>query len=64
MGAWMYDGYTKVKTGTGKHAKMVEKHIYKCLHCGLSVRVLWAEKPPVNCPNCGDDKRGEQNGVD
>lgn len=62
MSAWMYDGYTKVKVGTGRHARMVEKHTYKCLHCGRSVRVEWSEKPPMYCPNCGADMRGGQDG--
>ena len=60
MSAWMYDGYTKVKVGTGRYAKMVENHIYKCLHCGWSVRVERTKKPPMYCPNCGADMRGEQ----
>ena len=56
--AWMYDGYTKVKTGYGRHAKMVENHIYKCLHCGWNVRTERTEKPPQYCPNCQSDMRG------
>lgn len=63
MSAWMYDGYTKVKVGTGRHARMVEKHIYKCLHCGWSVMVERTEKPPMYCPKCQTDMRGEQDGL-
>ena len=59
--AWMYDGYTKVKVGTGRHARMVEKHIYKCLHCGWNVRTERTEKPPQYCPKCQSDMRGEAN---
>lgn len=58
MSRWMYDGYTKVKVGTGRRAKMVENHIFKCLNCGWSVRVERTEKPPRYCPNCGSDMRG------
>lgn len=55
MSGWMYDGYTKFKAGTGRRAKMVENHIFKCLHCGWSVRVERTEKPPRYCPNCRAD---------
>lgn len=57
MSAWLYDGYTKIKVGTGRHARMVENHVYKCLHCGWSVRVERSEKPPMYCPNCKSDMR-------
>ena len=60
MGEWMYDGYTKVKTGAGRHTQYVENHIYKCLNCGWSVRVMRIEKPPRYCPNCGSDNSIER----
>lgn len=61
MSAWMYDGYTKVKIGDGRHARYEEKHIYKCLHCGKAIRIDHTQKPPRNCPNCLSDMReGEQ----
>ena len=64
MSAWMYDGYTKTKVGSGRYAKMVESHIYKCLHCGRSVRVERTEKPPMYCPYCQSDMRGEEHAAD
>ena len=52
---WMYNGCMKVETGSGKHHKYVENHMYKCLNCGWSVRVEQTEKPPRYCPKCGMD---------
>lgn len=57
MSAWKYDGYTKVKIGNGRHARMVENHIYKCPYCDWSVRVERTQKPPQFCPNCNTDMR-------
>lgn len=57
MSKWIYDGYTKVKVGTGRHARMVGNHIYKCPNCGWSVRVEQSERPPMCCPNCQSDMR-------
>ena len=55
---WKYDGYTKIKVGR----RMVENHIYICPDCHKSIRIEHMIKPPMLCPNCGADMRGEQNG--
>ena len=57
MSKWIYDGYTKVKTGTGRHARMIEKRIYICPDCQKSIRIETMVKPPRTCPNCGADMR-------
>ena len=60
MSKWIYDGYTKVKTGSGRHQRYVENLIYKCLDCGWSVRTERTMKPPQYCPNCKKNmKEGE-----
>ena len=60
MSKWIYDGYTKVKMGNGRHARFIENYIYKCPNCGWSVRVERLEKPPHYCPNCKENmKEGE-----
>jgi len=57
---WIYTGYTKVKTGSGRHQRYVENLIYKCPDCGWSVRTERTMKPPQNCPNCQKNmKEGE-----
>ena len=61
MSKWKYDGYTKVKMGSGKHARMIEKRIYICPFCNQSVRIEHMVKPPQKCPNCNTDMRGELN---
>ena len=58
---WKYDGYTKVKSGSGRHARMIENRIYICPFCNNSVRVEVTVKPPQVCPNCKSDMRGESN---
>lgn len=55
MSKWIYDGYTKVKIGSGRHARYVTKYTYKCPYCGLSVRVERLERPPRFCQNCNAD---------
>ena len=56
MSKWIYDGYTKIKTGSGRHAKYIEKHIYKCHDCGWSIRADRTELyMPKHCPNCQKD---------
>lgn len=57
MSKWIYDGYTKVKMGSGRHQRYVENRIYKCPDCGWSVRVECMVKPPRYCPNCKKDMR-------
>lgn len=57
MSKWIYDGYTKVKIGSGRHARYVENHIYKCNGCGCPVRVERTEKPPRYCPSCMADMK-------
>lgn len=53
MSTWKFDGYTKVKVGSGRRARFIETHIYKCILCGQSIRIDRAEKPPMYCPHCG-----------
>ena len=60
MSKWIYDGYTKVKIGSGRHARYVENHIYKCNVCGWSVRVERTENPPRYCPSCMADMKEEK----
>ena len=50
-----YDGYTKVKNGTGRQARYETTNIYKCTECGHEVRVraLGGKKVPKICPQCG-----------
>ena len=61
MSKWIYDGYTKVKMGNGRHARFVWNYIYKCPDCGWSVRVERTQKPPRFCPNCKKDmKEGKE----
>ena len=55
MSKWKYDGYTKIKEGSGRHARYIENHIYKCPECGWLVRTERTEKPPRHCPNCWKD---------
>lgn len=57
MSKWIYDGYTKVKIGSGRHARYVVNHIYKCNVCGWSVRVERTVKPPRYCPSCREDMK-------
>lgn len=57
MSKWIYDGYTKVKIGSGRHARYVENRIYKCNGCGWTVRVERMEKPPRYCPSCMADMK-------
>lgn len=56
MSLWEYEGYTKVKVGTGRRARYVETYKYKCPACGY---LLFAErtalKPPRFCPSCKKD---------
>ena len=60
MSKWIYDGYTKVKVGSGRHQRYVENQIYKCPDCGWSVKTERATKPPQYCPNCQKNmKEGE-----
>lgn len=60
MSKWIYDGYTKVKTGSGRHQRYVENHIYKCPDCGWSVRTERTTKPPQYCPNCQKDMKEDE----
>lgn len=60
MSRWIYDGYTKVKTGSGRHARYIENRFYKCPDCGRSVVVEWMVKPPQLCPNCKANMRKEE----
>ncbi len=53
MSRWKYDGYTKVKSGFGRHARMIERSIYICPDCRKSIRIETMVKPPMTCPNCG-----------
>lgn len=55
MSKWIYDGYTKVKVGTGRSARMYERHIYICPACKKTIRIGWNQKPPMTCPNCSAD---------
>ena len=57
MSKWVNDGYTKVKVGTGRRARMVEYHIYKCPGCGSTVRMERTLNPPRYCPNCRKDMK-------
>lgn len=54
---WKYDGYTKVKVGTGRNARMVEKWIYLCPFCDQDIRIERTVKLPMTCPSCGADMR-------
>ena len=54
---WVYEGYTKVKTGSGRHARFIENHIYICPDCKREIRVEGTQKPPRFCPNCQKDMR-------
>ena len=60
MSRWIYDGYTKVKVGNGRHARMVENRIYICPDCKQSIRLEWMVKPPMYCPNCNANMKEEQ----
>ena len=53
MSKWIYDGYTKVKQGSGRSAKMVETWIYKCPNCNHTIRLEWSRRhqTPSKCPN-------------
>ena len=64
MSKWIYDGYTKVRIGAGRHARMIEKRIYICPDCQKSIRIETMVKPPRTCPNCGADMRGGKDGTD
>lgn len=55
MSKWKYDGYTKDKIGS----KFIEKWIYVCPYCKDEVRIKAMTKPPLNCPRCGADMRGD-----
>lgn len=58
MSRWIYDGYTKVKTGSGRHARYIEEYIYKCPDCGWTIRAdRTALYPPRYCPNCQKDMK-------
>ena len=61
MSKWIYDGYTKVKKGTGKKQRYIETYIYRCPDCGWTIRAeRTALHPPRYCPNCkADMKEGE-----
>lgn len=52
---WIYDGYTKVKIGSGRGARMSEDWIYKCSVCGHEIRVNYAYRNdlPTKCDKCG-----------
>lgn len=54
---WKYDGYTKVKVGSGRRAKYVENRIYICPDCGYEERIEAPLKPPRFCPNCKSDMK-------
>ena len=58
MSKWKYDGYTKVKMGSGRRARMIENRIYICPVCKGSLRIERTVKPPMKCPNCNTDMRG------
>ena len=62
MSKWKYDGYTRVKVGTGRHARMVENRIYICPFCNKEIRIERTVKPPATCPNCNADMKGEKEG--
>ena len=64
MSKWIYDGYTKVKIGAGRHARMIEKRIYICPDCQKSIRIETMVKPPRTCPNCGADMRPTERRTD
>lgn len=60
MSKWKYDGYTKVKMGSGRRARMIENRIYICPFCNQSIRIETMVKPPQRCPYCNEDMRGER----
>lgn len=55
MSKWKYDGYTKVKIGYGRNARMLEKRDYVCAYCNKGIRIDWNVRPPKQCPNCKAD---------
>lgn len=55
MSKWKYDGYTKIKIGQGRSAKMLEKRCYTCPYCSKTIRIDYGGKLPNRCPNCYAD---------
>ena len=62
MSKWKYDGYTKVKVGSGRHQRYVENHIYICGVCGKTIRIERTVKPPMICPHCLSNMKEEDGG--
>lgn len=61
MSKWIYDGYTKIRVGHGRHARYIETHTYICPDCNWHERIERTVKPPEFCPVCGKNmKDGEQ----
>lgn len=52
---WIYDGYTKEKSGSGRSARMIETWIFKCSDCGHEIRLnyKYRNKLPFKCEKCG-----------
>lgn len=59
---WQYDGSTKKELKSRWRTKTVEIHKYTCPYCRESVMCESGDKPPLHCPSCGANMRGEYHG--
>lgn len=52
MTTWKFNGYTKVKSGSGRSAHYVERHYYICEKCKSEIGIPAGQTPPKKCPKC------------
>ena len=59
---WQYEGSTTKELRHLLRVKTVEMRTYRCPYCNEIVTMERNDIPPLHCPSCGANMRGEYHG--